>query len=250
MWGEFYKTDGEWIEELHIWEKSLRNAKSTLKKLWFVTIKAKGNPPITHYNIDEDLLIKFLTKTEESIDETDSLKDEIDIAQRAELKTTKGRNRKRPKGKSLITETTTETTTESISKDIEQSSEEKNQKKKSSIIPKTENWEHQESEKVPAEKIEYGDKEINAMYEFLKKVIGVDEFTESHKWQRIYAKHFLNWGIKNGKEELTMRLNWVLSDPFKQKKSNSLIFLYNEVKAFIHTPVVEPEKKNSNVTFW
>ena len=255
---EFYKTDQEWMDELYIWSKALRNAKKTLKELWFVKIKARWNPPITYYDIDEDLLIKFLCWDLKKDSSWFSPKGEIDLAQRDKLKRAKGRNWFSPKGNSLITETTTETTTESIPKGIEQSSQEKtiniskNEEIEDSLdIPKTEIQEQEKEKKVPAEKSEksvpqeYWDSQINSMYALLKKAVWVDEFTETQKWQRVYAKHFLNWWVKNGREELILRLKSILEDPYKQKRSNSIAFLYNEVKAYIHSPVVQTNRKNS-----
>lgn len=150
-----------------------------------------------------------------------------------------------------------------IPKGIEQSSQEKtiniskNEEIENSLdIPKTEIQEQEKEKKVPAEKSEksvpqeYWDSQINSMYALLKKAVWVDEFTETQKWQRVYAKHFLNWWVKNGREELILRLKSILEDPYKQKRSNSIAFLYNEVKAYIHSPVVQTNRKNSNVTFW
>ena len=35
------------------------------------------------------------------------------------------------------------------------------------------------------------------------------------------------------KEEFMLRLKWVLSDPFKRKNSNSIKYLYGELKSYI-----------------
>jgi len=91
------------------------------------------------------------------------------------------------------------------------------------------------------EKKEFGNEEINKMLEFLKKIIGIDEFRELSK-ARWHARHFVGLTQKIGKEELCRRLNSVLEDDFKRKNSNSIKYLYREIRAFIHSPVVNSKK--------
>jgi hypothetical protein len=58
--------------------------------------------------------------------------------------------------------------------------------------------------------------------------------------QRIYGEHFFNFVKSNGKEEFVKRLNEVLKDSFKARNSNSIVYLYKEVKAYIHSPAITP----------
>jgi hypothetical protein len=77
-------------------------------------------------------------------------------------------------------------------------------------------------------------------------VVGVTSFKNSEEWQRRYAQHFVslvNWTKKRDwiwKDEFLHRLRTVLSDAFKSKRSNDIQFLYEEIKAFIHSPAVIP----------
>lgn len=97
------------------------------------------------------------------------------------------------------------------------------------------------------EEVIYWNKEINDILSFLTKSVWIDEFKESAKWQRIYWKHFCNYIWKNWKEDFINRLKWVISDDFKASNSNSIKYLYNEVKAFIYAPIIETEKKNKGI---
>lgn len=94
--------------------------------------------------------------------------------------------------------------------------------------------------------------EINETLDFLKKIIWVSDFKESQKMQRIFWKHILNLWQKIWKEDFVFRLKNILKDSFKAKNCNSLKYLYSELKAFIHSPLVEvePEKTKRKVTFW
>ena len=100
------------------------------------------------------------------------------------------------------------------------------------------------------EEVIYWNKEINDILAFLKKVIWVSDFKESQKMQRIMGKNiFLLWQ-KIGKEEFVFRLNAILRDGFKAKNTNSLSYLHKELKAFIHSPMLEPELQNKRkITF-
>lgn len=103
-----------------------------------------------------------------------------------------------------------------------------------------------------AENPVYWKAEINDTLDFLKKIIWVSDFKESQKMQRIFGKHILNLWQKIWKEDFVFRLKNILKDSFKAKNCNSLKYLYAELKAFIHSPLVEvePEKTKRKVTFW
>lgn len=98
---------------------------------------------------------------------------------------------------------------------------------------------------------EYWNPEINNMLSFLKKIIWVSDFKESQKMQRIMWKNILNLWKKIWKEEFQIRMKNILEDWFKSQNCNSLSFLFKELKAFIHSPVVPVwQKQKRKVTFW
>lgn len=119
---EFYKTDGEIMDETHLTEKELRNAKKTLKYSGFVRIYPKcvnGSPPKTHYFIDIDVLVSCVSKNkiaagieemkDKEAEERRAKKSKTPIGrtsnkndQRAKSKMTKGRKANSPKGENSI----------------------------------------------------------------------------------------------------------------------------------------------------
>lgn len=83
--------------------------------------------------------------------------------------------------------------------------------------------------------------EINLMQKFLRQAVWVTQFKDSK--ERWYVTHCYNLMTKIGKEEFQYRLKTILKDEFKSKNCNKLSYLYWELKAFIHSPVVETEQK-------
>ena len=77
----------------------------------------------------------------------------------------------------------------------------------------------------------------------VKQVIGIDDFTESSRVQRQRALNLLQLGKKIGKEDFEIRLRGILQDDFKAQNCNSIAYLYKQMKAFIHSPIVETEGK-------
>lgn len=62
---EFYKTDKDLMQETGLSTDELRLAKSNLKKLSFVSLKLKGIPAKTFWNIDYDLLFQSINALKE-----------------------------------------------------------------------------------------------------------------------------------------------------------------------------------------
>lgn len=87
---------------------------------------------------------------------------------------------------------------------------------------------------------EFGNPEINEMLEAMLSKIGIDDFTDTTKWKRIYAKHCLNLLGKLGTTEFTRRLDLLLADEFKRKRCNEIRYVYEQIKAFI-----EPKSKSN-----
>jgi hypothetical protein len=104
-----------------------------------------------------------------------------------------------------------------INKEIYISSKEDTEKSETALIKK-----------------EYGKPEINSMLSALKISIGIDTFKETVQNQRNIAKHLDSLLVKIGKEEFRNRLEMILQDEFKLKNCNSIVYLYREIKSFIH----------------
>lgn len=246
---EFYKKDEDWINELHLWVKELRNAKKKLKDLSLIKIKLRWNPATSHYSINEEILISLLTKINKKPpaqkDNQDTPKGHNKIRPKGQTKNAQKDNQDMPKGTNYIykdTEITTETTTESNNKLLGQSPE-------ASILDnkKDKNIEDQKITKTPSDELieelenewengEYWDEKINWVLSYLSKKVWVDEFKETTKRQRIYAKHVLSFIDKKGKDEFIKRLKGILKTEFKSQNSNSIKYLYSEIKSFIHSP--------------
>ena len=96
---------------------------------------------------------------------------------------------------------------------------------------------------IVEEKKEYGNTEINQILLLLRQTVWCDDFKESQQWQRKYWKHFLNLWVKIWKEEFWNRLQWILSDKFKSKNCNSLKYLYDQMKSYIHSPIISNAPK-------
>lgn len=79
----------------------------------------------------------------------------------------------------------------------------------------------------------YWNQDITKMLDSLSKSVWCQTFKEAKKIQRWFWKHMLALLSKIGKEEFMERLKWVLSDPFKRKNSNSIKYLYGELKSYI-----------------
>lgn len=94
--------------------------------------------------------------------------------------------------------------------------------------------EFEEKEKSSAKKEkEYGNLEINKMLEALKVKIGIDDFADTQRWSRIYAKLCLKLMADLGKDEFVRRLNILLMDSFHRKNCNKIKYVYNNIKGFI-----------------
>lgn len=103
--------------------------------------------------------------------------------------------------------------------------------------------EEKESSAKEKEKPSYGNQGINNMLIALKKKIGIDDFTDSQKWERIYGKHLISLINKIGTDEFVHRLENLLEDSFKQKNCNSIKFVYNQIKGYI-----EPKHPTGGLT--
>ena len=90
---------------------------------------------------------------------------------------------------------------------------------------------------------EYWNKEINQILLLLRQTVWCDDFTESQQWQRRYWKHFLNLWAKIWNDEFWKRLQWILSDKFKSKNCNNLKYLYDQMKSYIHSPIISNAPK-------
>lgn len=89
------------------------------------------------------------------------------------------------------------------------------------------------NEEAPPEEKEYGDPKINQMLSFLKKAIGLEDFTQSGRDQRNFGKHLVTLMEKITPEIFRQRLEAILADDFKRKNCNSLAYLYGQIKGFV-----------------
>jgi len=92
----------------------------------------------------------------------------------------------------------------------------------------------------------YWKEELNLMQWYLRQAVWVTQFKDSK--ERWYVQHCYNLMKKIGKDEFNLRLKEILSDQFKAKNCNKLAYLYGELKSFIHSPVVEPTRKERFIT--
>lgn len=96
--------------------------------------------------------------------------------------------------------------------------------------------------------VEYWNKEINKWLEFLKQAVWVSDFKENRKMQWMRMKNIQQLTTNIWKEEFLIRLKHILQDDFKAKNCNSITYLYRELKAFIHSPIVPTEPKGVKIT--
>lgn len=73
--------------------------------------------------------------------------------------------------------------------------------------------------------------EITAIIERLLAYIHIDDFKETKREQRIHAKNLMALESKIGKNEFERRLRKIKADEFKWNQSNSIGYLYREMKA-------------------
>jgi hypothetical protein len=116
-----------------------------------------------------------------------------------------------------------------------------NTNKNDKNIKNDKNEENISKEIEQAPKVQYGNEEINNLLKALKETIGIDDFADSQKWQRIYAKHLLGLGKKIGKVEFGGRLQNLLNDSFKVKRKNEIRYVYEQLKSM---PAIVSKKPN------
>lgn len=79
----------------------------------------------------------------------------------------------------------------------------------------------------------YGNEDVNKVLEALKLKVGISDFADSQKWQRIHGKNIHNLLVKIGREEFSRRLDIILKDSFKHKRCNEIKYIYEQLKGFI-----------------
>lgn len=92
------------------------------------------------------------------------------------------------------------------------------------------------------EKNVYGNVEINGMLSALKARVGIDDFADTSKWSRVYAKNCLSLMHNLGKPEFIRRLDKLLEDDFHRKNCNKVKYIYYNIKGFI-------EPKDQGIVF-
>ena len=85
----------------------------------------------------------------------------------------------------------------------------------------------------PQEEKKHGDPKINQMLEFLKKAIGLQDFTQPAKEQRFAAHNLVKLMEKLTPDVFRARIESILADDFKRKNCNSLQYLHGQIKGFV-----------------
>lgn len=80
---------------------------------------------------------------------------------------------------------------------------------------------------------QYGNIKINDLLGLLREKVGVDDFKESIKYQRIWGKNLVSLMEKVSPHEFGRRLELLLADTFMRKNCNKLEYIYREIKGFI-----------------
>lgn len=90
---------------------------------------------------------------------------------------------------------------------------------------------------------QYGNVKVTQILEFLKKSFGIADFREPIKMQRNIASHIILAIDKIGKDAFKQTLHSIVNNKWKREQSNSIIFLYREIKsAKISDVLIEPNK--------
>lgn len=89
----------------------------------------------------------------------------------------------------------------------------------------------------------FGNEDINKTLLVIKFVVGVDDFKESQKQQRIEGRNLYRLMMRITPQEFQRRLRAIKDDDFKCQHVGSLRYLYREIKAFVDT-----SPKSYNVT--
>lgn len=110
-------------------------------------------------------------------------------------------------------------------------------------LEKEKEREREESSKEEAPPKTFGNPEINKTLLAIKLEVGVDDFKESQKQQRIAGQNLYRLMMKITPQEFKRRIQSIKEDDFKSQHVGSLKYLYREIKAFVDTA-----PKSYNVT--
>lgn len=201
-------------------EQEYRSAKKTLIKCGIIEVTA--TPKGTIAKLVSDLIYAY-----NFIDRNGQLTPRATDSQRPEQRTSNGQ----------VTDSQ-RTGNGQVTTNIESKKEEKEKVKKeeNKINSKTNVLEL-------AKPTEHGNEEVNKMIQALKVKVGIDDFADTGKWTRLYAKHCVTLMKQISKDEFVRRLDRLLEDDFHQKNCNKIKYIYYNIKGFI-----EP-KDNNRITF-
>ena len=87
-----------------------------------------------------------------------------------------------------------------------------------------------------SEVVVYGNQEITKLLNAIKLKVGIADFSDSQKWQRIYGKHLISLMAKIKPTEFARRLDILKNDSFKRKRLNEVRYVYEQVKGFVEPP--------------
>lgn len=83
------------------------------------------------------------------------------------------------------------------------------------------------------QKRDFRNPEIEDLLSAIKLEIGIDDFADAQKWQRIHGKNCLGLLKKIGREEFRRRLTIIKNDDFKRKRCNEIRYIYEQIKGFL-----------------
>jgi len=96
---------------------------------------------------------------------------------------------------------------------------------------------------VSVAKATYGNEEINKILEAIGRTVGIEDFKESRKQQRVWGNNLYRLMKNITASEFRRRLDLIVEDDFKHKNCGSLRFIYREIKGFI-----EPKSNHIIIT--
>lgn len=253
----FSQTENQIEDETFLSRRPQDKAIKDLESIWFIETVLAWNPAKKHFRVNSEKIMNFLMKSDENIDEENNENCQTSLAKKDKLDCTnwttefvqKGQTnnkeekeiRKRNNKKVLSKDNTKVSTFEWISplwkfNENNKTEETENSEKTKAEEPTNEN-------SAVGEKVTYWNEDINKILLFLKQTVWIDDFKEPSRLQRMYWKHMLNLWKRIWKDEYLSRVKSILEDWFKLKNSNSIAYLYKEIKSFIHSPIVDLKPK-------
>lgn len=91
------------------------------------------------------------------------------------------------------------------------------------------------AEQESSSKTEYGNPGVNEILKTIQELLGVTDFKESKKQQRMWGAHLVRLRDSLGRKEFSGRFLALQSDAFHLKNMGSLQYIYKQIKGFVGT---------------